>query len=237
MSTGVATSGPASRAGLAERHLGKFRGIVTDNDDPRRQGRVRAKVPEVLGDVESGWAMPCAPYAGDQTGTFTVPAAGTGVWIEFEAGDVSRPVWVGCWWVSDKAPTDETGATATPDVRITRSEEGLMLALHDDNQTIALSDSNGANLLEIAVAQGQATLKATTKVIIEAPQIEIVDGGSHPAVFGDKLTTYLNQLVQAFNSHLHAGQVCAVGPVTPAPPAVPQTPPTPDLVSMKVRLG
>jgi len=181
--------------------------------------------------------MPCAPYAGDHAGAFTVPAPGAGVWIEFEAGDVSRPVWVGCWWVSDRAPTDETGTIATPDVKITRSEQGLMLALHDDNQTIALSDSSGANLLEIAVSQGRATLKATTKVIIEAPQIEIVDGASHPAVFGDKLTTYLNQLVQSFNSHLHVGQACAVGPVSPAPPVTPLTPPTPDLISMKVRLG
>ncbi len=238
MTADLAPSGAATRkAGHADRHLGKFRGVVTDNKDPRAQGRIRAKVPEILGDVESGWAMPCAPYAGDRTGAFTVPAPGAGVWIEFEAGDVSRPVWVGCWWVSDKVPTDEEGAAATPDVRIIRSEQGLILAMHDDSQTIALSDSSGSNILQIEVSQGKATLKASTKVVIEAPQIEIVENGSHPGVFGDKLTAYLNQLVQTFNLHMHAGQMSPVGPVTPAPPAAPANPPTPDLLSMKVRLG
>ena len=57
------------------RHYGKYRGTVTDNQDPRKQGRIKAKVPEILGDVDSGWATPCAPYAGDQIGAYAVPAS------------------------------------------------------------------------------------------------------------------------------------------------------------------
>ena len=127
------------------RHYGKYRGTVTDNHDPRNQGRIRVHCPEILGDVDSGWALPCTPYAGDKTGIYAVPPIGAGVWVEFEAGDVSRPIWVGCWWPSDHVPTDESGAGATPDLRVARSEEGLMLALHDDSRTIALSDSSGAS--------------------------------------------------------------------------------------------
>jgi uncharacterized protein involved in type VI secretion and phage assembly len=145
------------------RHYGKYRGTVTDNQDPRGQGRIKAQVPEVLADVTSGWALPCAPYAGDTTGTYAVPAVGAGVWVEFEAGDVSRPMWVGCWWPSDKVPTDEDGAKVTPDVKVSRSEQGLILALHDDSQTIALSDTNGANILKIEVQSGTVTLKAATR--------------------------------------------------------------------------
>ena len=44
--------------------FGKYRGIVTDNDDPKNLGRLKARVPEILQDVETGWALPCAPYAG-----------------------------------------------------------------------------------------------------------------------------------------------------------------------------
>lgn len=219
------------------RHHGKYRGTVAENQDPRGQGRIRAKVPEVLADVVSGWALPCVPYAGEQAGSYAVPAVGSGVWVEFEAGDASRPVWVGCWWPRDKAPTDESGAKATPDVKVTRSEQGLVLALHDDSQTIAISDSDGANILKIEVKSGTVTLKAATKVVIEAPQIEVVDGAGHPAVFGDKLTTYLNQLVQTFNMHMHPGQTAGPFPVTPAPPVAPATPPTPELLSMKVKIG
>lgn len=223
--------------GTSTRHWGKYRGTVVDNQDPQTQGRLRASVPEVLGEVDSGWALPCAPYGGDKSGAYTVPAVGSGVWVEFEAGDVSRPIWVGCWWESDKVPTDEAGTGATPDVKITRSEQGLLLALHDDSQTIALSDSNGSNILKIEVQAGVVTLKATTKVVVEAPLIQLVADSTHPGVFGDNLMTYLNQLVTLFNAHMHPGQMAGPIPVTPMPPTAPFTPPTPDLISTKVMLG
>lgn len=99
-------SAPTANAKHREtaRHYGKYRGTVTDNQDPRKQARIKASVPEILGDVDSGWALPCAPYSADGSGIYTVPPVGAGVWLEFEAGDVSRPIWVGCWWASDKLP-------------------------------------------------------------------------------------------------------------------------------------
>ena len=39
--------------------------------------------------------MPCLPGAGINTGVFTVPQIGSGVWIEFEQGDPDRPIWTG----------------------------------------------------------------------------------------------------------------------------------------------
>jgi uncharacterized protein involved in type VI secretion and phage assembly len=222
---------------VTARHYGKYRGTVSDNQDPRSQGRIKAKVPEILGDVDSGWAMPCAPYAGDRMGVYTVPATGAGVWIEFEAGDVSRPIWSGCWWASNKVPNDEGGTAATPDVKMARSEQGLILALHDDTQTIALSDSNGANILKIEVQNGTVTLKASTKIVVDAPQIELVANASHSAVFGDSLMTYLNQLVSTFNAHMHPGQMAGPVPVTPMSPVSPLTAPTPDMLSTTVKLG
>jgi uncharacterized protein involved in type VI secretion and phage assembly len=232
----AAAGAHGSGAGTAK-HFGKYRGTVTDNNDPRQQGRLKVTVPEILGDVDSGWALPCAPYAGDKTGGYMVPPAGAGVWVEFEAGDVSRPIWVGCWWSNAKVPTDEEGAIATPDVKILRSEEGMLLAFHDDTQTIALSDSSGANLLKVEIRQGVMTLKATTKVVVDAPQIELVANATHPGVFGDTLMAYLTQVVTMFNAHMHPGQMAGPIPVTPAPPVPPLTPPTPNLLSMKVRLG
>lgn len=78
-------------AGPNNRFLGKFRGRVVSNDDPLRIGRVTVKVPDVLGDETSTWAMPCLPFTGPQSGQYVVPAAGAGVWVEFEQGkSVSR---------------------------------------------------------------------------------------------------------------------------------------------------
>ena len=52
---------------------GKYRGVVTNNNDPLKQGRIRATVPAVLGDRETGWALPCAPYGGDGVGFVFLP--------------------------------------------------------------------------------------------------------------------------------------------------------------------
>jgi uncharacterized protein involved in type VI secretion and phage assembly len=237
MDPATASARGTTRGLERERHYGKYRGTVTDNQDPRRQGRLRALVPEILGDVPSGWALPCAPYAGSKSGLYAVPAVGAGVWLEFEAGDVSRPIWVGCWWGSDALPTDVDGASVTPDVKTLRSDQGLMLTLHDDSQIIALSDANGSNILRLQVQQGMVTLKAATKVVVEAPQIELVADAAHPGVFGDNLMTYLNQIVTAFNAHMHPGQMAGPYAVTPMVPVAPLSPPTPDMLSMKVKLG
>lgn len=219
------------------RFYGKYRGVVTDVDDPEQMGRLRARVPEVLDDVESPWALPCTPYAGDGVGQYTIPPVGAGIWMEFEAGDPARPVWTGSWWGKDQLPEDEQGQTATPALKVTRTEQGTMLSMDDDNHVINLTDKEGNNFLKIEVNAGQVTVQGTTKVVVEAPQIELVENATHPLVFGDELLNYLNQLVQIFQSHTHPGQTAMGVPVTPAPPVPPFPPPTPVLLSNKVKTG
>jgi uncharacterized protein involved in type VI secretion and phage assembly len=230
--------GLASQDQQTGRFYGKYRGLVTDNQDPSSLGRIRAKVPELLGDVETGWALPALPYSGDGAGVYSVPAADAGVWIEFESGDVSRPIWTGCWWGSGQLPRNESGGATTPARKIIRSEEGLLLAFDDGGKTLTLSDADGSNLIKLTVQSGLIKVLAATKVVVEAPQIELVENAAHPLVFGDNLLTYLNQLVSMFNAHVHPGEM-AIGvlPVTPAPPVPPFPPATPSLLSVKVKCG
>lgn len=81
-------------------YYGKFRGTVVNNVDPMQMGRIQALVPDVAGFVPSSWAMPCVPLAGINTGLFTLPIIGSGVWIEFERGDPDYPIWTGGYWGS-----------------------------------------------------------------------------------------------------------------------------------------
>lgn len=220
------------------RYYGKYRGLAVDNNDPQQLGRIKAHVPEVLGDMDSGWALPCVPYAGDGSGQYTIPSVGAGVWIEFEAGDPSRPIWSGCWWGNGQLPADNSGQSGAPTLKVIRSEQGLMITFDDNSQVITVSDQNGSNLLEIQVTAGKITIKGATKAIVEAPLIELVENATHPVVFGDNLLQYLNQLVAMFNSHLHPGELAAgFIPVTPAPPVPPFPPATPSLLSTRVKSG
>ena len=227
--------GSATAEHHVDRFYGKYRGLVADNNDPMSLGRIQARVPEVLGETQSGWALPCAPYAGTGAGLFTIPPVGAGVWIEFEAGDVSRPVWVGAWWSTGEVPLDAAGAPAQPTTKILRSDFGLLVALDDTAQTITISDSVGANLMTVKVLEGAVEVKSAVRVVLEAPLIQHGQGAAHPAVYGDQLLTYLTQVVTMFNAHMHPGELAGgMLPVTPAPPVPPLTPPTPALVSTKV---
>jgi hypothetical protein len=220
------------------RHYGKYRGVVTDNADPSSIGRIKAQVPDVFGpSVVTPWATPCAPYTGAGVGLHAIPPVGAGVWIEFEAGDPSRPIWSGGWWGTSDVPADQNGTAAKPPLKILRSEMGLMVALDDDANTLTLSDGNGSNLLTISVNDGQILVQAASKVVVEAPLIELTQGASHPLAFGDSLLQYLNQLVCIFNTHMHVGETVIGIPVTPIVPATPFPPATPALLSTRVTTG
>ena len=83
---------------MSQKLIGKFRGIVTDNVDPRQIGRIRATVPDAFREQVSNWAMPCVPPG--QTGELgsALPKVGATVWIEFEQGDMDFPIWSGCFY-------------------------------------------------------------------------------------------------------------------------------------------
>ena len=222
---------------VRNRYFGKYRGTVTDNNDETSRGRVKVSVPAVLGSLET-WAMPCLPYAGDGVGLFSVPEINSGVWVEFEGGDPSFPIYSGGFWVDNELPKNEQNNSAVPSMKIIRTKQGLMISFDDQKQVLTLSDQNGSNIMTFEVQQGTVKIKGQMKVVVEAPQIELVESATHPVVFGDELMNYLNQVVNMFNSHVHPGEL-ALGsfPVTPAPPAPMLTPPTPSLISTKVKSG
>jgi hypothetical protein len=216
-----------------DRFYGKYRGLVAANVDELGQGRIKAIVPEVLGLMPSTWALPCTPYAGVRAGLFTVPMPGTGVWIEFEAGDVTRPIWSGCWWGNAEVPLNEAGSAATFVNKVLRTDTGLMVAFNDTTQTITLTDKTGLNVISMAL--GKIDVTGKTLVTIEAPLIKHGASAAHPAVLGDDLLVYLGEMVTMFNMHVHAGEFLGspTNLVTPAPPIPPMRPPSPTLLSLK----
>ncbi len=101
-----------------DRFYGKFLGTVVNNADPKKVGRLTAKVPEVLGDKTSGWCMAASPYCGTKSGLAAVPPRGSLVFIEWPGGDVTRPpIWSGGPWAGgDGVPNSgpETFVILTP---------------------------------------------------------------------------------------------------------------------------
>lgn len=136
-------------------YTGKFRAVVTDSNDPLQLGRLRARVPDVFGKEESGWALPAAPYAGKGVGFFTIPPVDASVWIEFEHGDPDYPIWTGCFWGSGEVPA----SPPTPEMKV----------LKTDAVTITINDTSGAEGILIETKNGM-------KLEIKTTGIEINNG-------------------------------------------------------------
>lgn len=139
--------------------FGKFRGVVTDIKDPLMIGRIRANVPDVMGDKESGWAMPCAPFGGSKMGFFALPSVGAGVWIEFEHGDPDYPIWSGCWWGS---------STEMPPVLLAPPYKKLMLVTEGGHK-VSFDDSAGSGGITLETSEG-------AKIVMNTQGIEITNG-------------------------------------------------------------
>jgi uncharacterized protein involved in type VI secretion and phage assembly len=151
---------------MRNRFYGKYRGTVTDIDDGTL--RIKAKVPAVLQEQESGWCRPCVPYAGDQVGLAFLPEVGAGVWIEFESGDLSYPIWSGCYWRDGEIPSD-----ATPTVKAIVTKAPHKILLDDDGQSITISDSNG-NTVTLD-ASGATIERGGKKVVVSDSGVSVND--------------------------------------------------------------
>ena len=76
---------------MDNRFYGVYRGKVTDNRDPNKHRRLKITVPQIMGAESSNWAWPI-----DQPGvSLPLPVVGQGVWVMFEGGDPSFPIWSG----------------------------------------------------------------------------------------------------------------------------------------------
>jgi uncharacterized protein involved in type VI secretion and phage assembly len=155
---------------LRNRFYGKYRGTVIDVDATTMA--VKAQIPAVLGAQASGWCQPCVPYAGPQVGFCMLPDIGSGVWIEFEGGDVSLPIWTGCYWVSTDVPSSADAAvkaiittagslafdTNASSITATGAQEQTVTL---DDQGVTITDSSGS----VAVASSGVTINGGAMVV------------------------------------------------------------------------
>ena len=156
----------SAAAPAVQRFYGKYRGTVVNNIDPMQMGRVQVLVPDVSGDLPASWAMPCVPVAGINSGVFTLPPVGSGVWIEFEHGDPDYPIWVGGFWGS--AAEVPVLAHTVPS-----AVNGL---------TIQTTLKNGIVVSDVPGPTGGIMIQTTTGAMISVSDVGIVISNGKGAV-------------------------------------------------------
>lgn len=103
---------------------GLYRARVEYNKDDKQLGRVRVRIPQCHGIANAKgalsfdqlpWAMPCSPFnCGIDYGSFVVPEVGSYVWVMFESGDPTRPVYMGSMYALD-SQTNHMMGTMDPE--------------------------------------------------------------------------------------------------------------------------
>jgi len=161
-------------------------GVVTDNQDPKGQGRVKVRYPCLSKDNASDWARIIAPGNGPDRGLQFVPEVNDEVLVGFEQGDVHHPYILGGLWNGKDAPPRKSDAIVSGgkvQQRIIRSRLGHTITLDDsdDQPSITIVDKTGnnkirlessSNNLSIAV-DGDVSLKAKGSVTIEGQSIQV----------------------------------------------------------------
>ena len=132
---------------MSNAYFGKYRGVVTDINDPKGVGRIKVRVPSVTGNSETGWCLPCFPCSGNGHGVTFLPNVGDNVWVEFERGKVNYPIWTGCW-----LPTEGTNLENA----IIKTSDG---SIQLKNGEIWLTNASGQSVNVSSILSGLKQLR------------------------------------------------------------------------------
>lgn len=148
-----------------------FYGVYVGNvEGVRKDGRLEVSIPAVFDTTEPGahaLARPCFPY-----GQFFVPPVNSKVWIAFENGDPSAPVWIGTWYPQGGTPSEADADPPVKRVLQTSADQFVLIDDTDGAEMIVVADKSG-NRIELS-ADG-VLLKCAKGLTIDASgqQVEI----------------------------------------------------------------
>jgi uncharacterized protein involved in type VI secretion and phage assembly len=141
-------------------------GVVTNNDDPEKLGRVRVKFPALGQDIESAWARVANPQANGERGLMMLPLVNDEVVVGFEGGDPRRPYVLGSVWNGKARPgplsvTDGSHSLVSPKAMTLTATEGAM----------TITDKKGDITLE--AVQGKVAQSASAEFSVEGQAVKV----------------------------------------------------------------
>ena len=93
-------------------------------------------------EFEIKMTQPALHFAGKNWGFAAFPKKDDGVWIEFEAGNQSKPIWTGGYWLTK----DEVPSSVDWDAISLVSRTGHKIMMDDKNKKISVVHSNGPEI-------------------------------------------------------------------------------------------
>jgi phage protein D len=149
-------------------------GLVTNNNDPEKLGRVRVKFASLGDEIEGNWARIALTGAGKEAGMAFLPMVGDEVVVGFEHGDTRRPVVLGSLHNSIDPPHEKMAGQKEGGSLVVYGRQDAEINLKKqfvidakDNMTITIvrgDEGPGEFKLD---ASDQIEIKAGTKILLE----------------------------------------------------------------------
>lgn len=164
-------------------HTGKMYGVVigvvTNNQDPEKLGRVKVRFPWLSKSDESHWARVATLMAGPDRGSFFLPEVDDEVLVAFEHGDIRFPYVLGALWNGVDTPPQDN-ADGENNLRLIKSRSGHIIRLDDTSggEKIEIIDSSGNNSLVMNTADNTITISASADITIQASSGKLTLSGN-----------------------------------------------------------
>lgn len=145
-------------------------GIVTNNKDTEKLGRVKVKIPRLSGEDESNWARVTSFMAGKERGAFFLPEVDDEVLVAFEYGDINMPYVIGSLWNGKDVPP-ENNSDGKNNIRVIRSRSGHVITLDDSDgsEQIKIMDKTQKNMIIIDAKNNKISIKSDKDIELSAP--------------------------------------------------------------------
>ncbi len=192
---------------------GFYRGIVLDNNDPLKSGRIKVKVYPVFKDLvvdDLPWAIMADPMFGGyaDVGSIFVPVVDAHVFVFFENGDHRFPVYFA------GAPAIQTGTPDSPSEsrtngtypnnRVYKSKSGIVVEIDDTNgserykithPTGSIIEIDGSGNLKLTATgnttvttSGNTNLNTTGNTVMSSGGDVTISGGGTVSITGSTIT-------------------------------------------------
>jgi len=200
-------AGALPDAASTPRVYGMVIGIVTNNQDPDKLGRVKVKLPWLSEEMETFWARVVTPMAGANRGMYFLPEVDDEVLVAFEHGMVDFPYVIGALWNGKDRPpaTNDNGHN---DLRTIKSRSGHVITLDDtaDREKILIRDKTGKNELVIDARNHTLAIRVEGDITLQAKGNLTFTSSSGDLTFeGQNITLKARQ-----NCDMQAQQSCTV---------------------------
>ena len=170
----------------------KYPGIVVDTDDPENLNRLKLMIPDITGeDYHDYWAFPSNCFSGDGYGSQMLPRKGDVVWVEFEKGNPSKPIWSHGFRAKGEAPKD---------IRFLRKENTWLIT--PNGTTIIIDEYSNSIDIKLPGNKSGITIRDKSISIINPSMISLGNDekSKYSAVLGELLLESVESLDDSYNN-------------------------------------